>query len=546
MNFDYIVVGGGTAGCVVAARLSERREARVLVVEAGPSARHPLIPVPGASAYVAAAPTLNWHRMTQPQRALYGRSLYLAQGRVIGGSSSINGMVYTRGAACDYAHWEQAGAAGWGYRDVLPYFVKAETYSRGANAWHGASGPLQVKHGSARFGIVDVFLDAVRDAGLPLCDDHNAPEGEGIGLYDWMVGKGRRSSAASAYLRPARRRPNLTVHTGAHATRLRVERSRAVGIEYLHNGTVQSATADAEVVLCGGAINSPQLLMLSGIGPADQLKAIGIDPIIDLPMVGANLSNHLSYKISYRCSAPISAYRLLQPAHGSVELLKYAFARGGFLGDGSAPAGGFYRSSDTVDHADMQIFMVPLILGGLGNGLRALLPTEHGLSFFVNQGRPWSTGSVRLASSDPLMAPLIDPRYLSDPRDLAVLIDGVQRLAALADTHAFKAIGAQQVGDGARGDRAALAEAIRAEAGNHYHVSGTCRIGADAGQSVVDSQLRVHGVSGLRIADASVMPRPINANMAAPVMMIAERAAEFIAGRVVSAPGRLASPARTL
>ena len=531
MKFDYIVVGGGTAGCVVASRLSERQEARVLVVEAGPNDRHPLIPVPGASAYVAAAPMLNWHRMTQPQETLGGRSLYLAQGRVIGGSSSINGMVYTRGAPGDYAEWEKNGAAGWGYDDVLPYFIKAENYSRGANAWHGADGPLKVKHGHSRFRIVDVFLDAVREVGLPLCDDHSAPQAEGIGLYDWMVGNGRRSGAASAYLRPVRRRPNLTIHTGAYATRLLVERGRAVGIEYLRNGRAQRATADGEIILCGGAINSPQLLMLSGIGPADGLKSAGIDPIVDLPMVGANLSNHLSHKISYRCSAPISAYGLLHPASGGIELLKYAFGRSGFLGDGSAPAGGFYRSSDRADRADMQIFMVPLILGGLGNGLRALLPTEHGLTFFINQGRPFSTGVVRLASRDPLAAPLIDPRYLADPRDLAVLIDGVERLAPLTETRAFKEIGAQQVGGTVRADRAAIAQMIRTDAGNHYHVSGTCRIGPDARQGVVDSQLRVHGVSGLRIADASVMPRPINANLAAPVIMIAERAAAFIAGR---------------
>lgn len=532
MNFDYIVVGGGTAGCVVAARLSEQREARVLIVEAGPNDKHPLIPVPGASAYVAAAPGLNWHRMTEPQKALGGRSLYLAQGKVIGGSSSINGMVYTRGAPGDYAEWEKEGASGWGYDDVLPFFVEAEGYSRGANAWHGGNGPLQVEHGRSRLGIVDVFLEAVGEIGLRLSDDLSAPVGEGIGLYDWMVGKGRRSGASSAYLEPARKRRNLTVHTGAHATRLLVERGRAIGIEYLQDGRPQRATADAEIILCGGAINSPQLLMVSGIGPAEHLEAVGISPVLDLPMVGSNLSNHLSYKISYRCSEPISAYSFLRPLRGGIELSKYIFGRGGFLSDGSSPAGGFYRSSDNVDRADMQIFMVPLILGGLGNGFRALLPTEHGLSFFINQGRPFSTGTVRLSSPDPLAPPLIDPGYLTDPRDLPVLVDGIARLMPLAGTRAFRRIGGQRVSERDHDDRAAIEDDIRANAGNHYHVCGTCRIGRDEQKSVVDHHLRVHGLSSLRIADASVMPRPVNANMAAPVIMIAERAAKFIAGRV--------------
>jgi choline dehydrogenase len=528
MEFDYVVVGGGTAGCVVAARLSEHAGARVLLLEAGGHDRHPLIHVPGASAYTAMAPALNWPRMTEPQPALNGRALYLAQGKVIGGSSTINGMVYTRGARGDYAEWVKAGAAGWGYDDVLPYFRKAENYSLGANAWHGADGPLQVQRGRPGLGIVDALLDALREIGLPVSHDLADPDDEGIGLYDWMVGQGRRSSTARAYLHPARARPNLTVETGAHATRLTIERGRATGVEYLRDGRSAHATAAREIILCGGALASPQLLMVSGIGPADHLHAMGIAPVHNLPAVGANLRNHLSYQIDYRCAAPITAFRLFHPGHGAVELLRYIFGRDGFLADGASPLGGFFRSGPRADRPDIQLFTVPLLLGGLGKGMRALLPREHGFSLFINQGMPHSTGTVRLRSADPLAPPLIDPGYLSDPRDLPVLIDAVETLAPLARAEAFRRIGAEPLRPDAHDDRDSIERNIRARAANHFHVAGTCRIGADAQDSVVDGALRVHGIAGLRVADASVMPRLLNANLAAPVIMIGERAADFI------------------
>ena len=529
-GYDFIVVGGGAAGCVVAARLSEDPKARVLLLEAGPRDRNPLIHVPGAAAFTLAAPSLNWSRMTEPQPALGGRALYLAQGRVIGGSSSINGMVYTRAAPADYDDWAEHGAEGWRFEDVLPWFRKAETFSGAARTWRGQDGPLQVRRGEAGLGCVEAFLDGASEIGLPLVEDLNAPGEEGLGLYDWMIGRGRRSSAARAYLAPALRRPNLTVLPEAQATRLLVEKGRATGVEYLHRGARRQASASCEVVLTGGAINSPQLLMLSGIGPADHLRATGIDPVLDAPSVGANLRNHLSYQFSFRCSAPVSAYSYLSPLRGAAELLKYGLGRRGFLAQAAAPAGGFYRSSERAERADMQAFMVPVILGGLGAGLRALLPSEHGLCFFVNQGRPYSSGTVRLRSADPLQAPAIDPGHLSDPRDLEVMIDGVERMSGIGDTAAFRKIGAQRVGGPTAAGRQAIEASIRAEAGQHYHVCGTCSIGRDASGSVVDSRLRLHGVAGLRVADASVMPRLLNANLAAPVMMIAERAAAFIKG----------------
>jgi choline dehydrogenase len=528
MKFDYVVVGGGTAGCVVAARLSERSDTSVLLLEAGGQDRHPLIHVPGASAYTAMAPALNWPRMTEPQPALDGRALYLAQGKVIGGSSTINGMVYTRGARGDYAEWVEAGAAGWGYDDVLPYFRKAENYSLGANEWHGAGGPLQVQRGRPGLGVVDVLLDALREIGLPVSCDLADPDDEGVGIYDWMVGKGRRSSTARAYLHPARARPNLTVETGAHATRLIVEQGRATGVDYLRDGRPARANAAREVILCGGALASPQLLMLSGIGPAGHLHAMGIAPVHDLPMVGANLRNHLSYQIDYRCTAPITGFRFFHAGRGAAQLFRYMFGRDGFLADGASPLGGFFRSGRGVDRADIQLFTVPLLLGGIGKGMRALLPREHGLSLFVNQGMPHSTGTVRLRSADPLAAPLIDPGYLTDPRDLPVLIDAVETLEPLARSEAFRRIGAEPVRPDAHDGQASIERSIRARAGNHFHVAGTCRIGANARDSVVDGELRVHGIAGLRVADAAVMPRLLNANLAAPVIMIGERAADFI------------------
>lgn len=528
MRYDYIVVGGGTAGCVVAARLTEDPHKKVLVLEAGPMDRHPAIGVPGASAFTVAAPGLNWHRMTEPQAELGGRSLYLAQGRVVGGSSSINGMVYTRGAPGDYAEWVREGAEGWSYQDVLPWFRKAATYRSGGGDWHGREGPLQVERSKGYLGIVDSFLAALGEMDMPLTDDLNAGAEEGLGHYDWMVGRGRRSSTARAYIKPARARQNLTLLPEAHSTNLVIEKGRVVGVDFIRGGQKQRAYADVEVILSGGAINSAQLLLLSGVGPADHLRAVGVDPVLDQPMVGANFRNHLSYKISYRCAAPISAYALFNPFRGVAELAKYGAGRG-FLAQGASPAGGFYRSSDKVDRADMQIFMVPLVLGDVGGGFRAMLPKEHGVTFFLNQGRPNSSGTVRLRSADPMDAPAIDPRYLSDPSDLDVLLDGIERMNGIADTPSFRAIGAQNLNPDVLKDRATTAAHVRAAAENHYHVCGTCRIGTDEKTSVVDPRLRVHGLSGLRVADASVMPRMLNANLAAPVVMIGERAAAFIA-----------------
>jgi choline dehydrogenase len=529
-DYDHIVVGAGSAGCIVAARLAEAG-LKVLLLEAGPRDRSPLLAIPGASAFGGAARRFNWSYESEPQPELDGRCLYLSQGRVVGGGSSINGMVYTRGFPHDYDGWRDDGCEGWGFEDVLPWFRRSEANERGASAWHGADGPLQVTRGRSSLEICDRIVEAARQAGYPIVEDFAVPGAEGFGFYDFTISPaGRRVSASAAYLRRAGAGP--VVISGAQVHNVEIENGRACGVAWSVDGVATSARASGEVVLCAGAINSPKLLMLSGVGPADHLRSHGLDVRFDQPRVGRNYQNHIAIKMAFATHRPITGFRYFNPLHGAVETLRYLTSRRGFLSEGSSPAGGFFRSDEALPHADLQLFAPPVVVGLMGKGLAALMPRQHGFTFFVNQGSPASRGEITLRSADPGAAPVIEPRYLSEPSDLEVLVDGVERMRSLAARPALAEVISAELRPGPEAkSRDGIAAYIRRFASNHSHVAGTCRIGRSAEDSVVDPQLRVHGVMGLRVADASVMPRLVNGNTNAPVMMIAERAAAMILGQ---------------
>jgi len=529
LEFDHIVVGAGAAGCLLAARLAERG-LRVLLLEAGPRDRSPILAIPGASAF-AGAKRFNWAYESEPQPELEGRRLYLSQGRVLGGGSSINGMVYTRGFPHDYDGWRDDGCEGWGYADVLPYFRRSEASERGAGPWHGGAGPLAVTKGRSSLDICARILEAADQAGYARIEDFAGPDADGFGYYDFTISQGRRVSSSAAFLRRRDGAPGPTVIVGAEVARVLTENGRAVGVAFAADGMAQTARAAGEVILCAGAINTAKLLMLSGVGPADHLRALGVPVTLDQPQVGRNYQNHLSYKLAYATRRPITGYRYLNPAIGALEAARYLAGRTGFLAEGSSPVGGFFRSDVTLEHPDLQLFSPPVVVGLMGAGMRALLPSEHGFTFFVNQGSPASRGEVTLRTADPRDAPVIEPRYLSEPSDLEALVLGGERLREIAAQPGLAGVISREILPGptvvSRDD---LKADLRRRAGNHFHVAGTCRMGPSGDVSVVDPQLRVHGLPGLRVADASVIPKLVNGNTSAPVMMIAERAAAFIGG----------------
>ncbi len=532
--FDYIIIGGGSAGCTLAGRLSEDPNVTVALLEAGPPDTNILIHVPAGLALLAKTRQANWYLETVPQPGLNGRRGYQPRGKVLGGSSSINAMVYIRGQAADYDGWAAQGNPGWSYDEVLPYFKRAENNERGADAWHGTGGPLNVKDLTSpnRFG--NLFVQAAVQAGLKANPDFNGAQQEGVGAYQVTHKNGERFSAAKAYLTPHLARPNLQVFTGALTTRILLEKKRAVGVEFQHKGQLKQLRATREVLLCAGSLMSPQILMLSGIGPHAHLVENGIATLHDLPGVGQNLQDHPNVVINTR--APKGRDLMGVSLSGMVDAIKGIFEwrrhRTGMLTSNIAEAGGFIKSAPDEPRPDLQLHFVVGIL--VDHGRKTAL--GHGFSCHVCVIRPRSRGSVRLASKNPADAPLIDPNFLADRDDMDRIIRGFRIMRGILKQPALSGYGNKEFAASARAQTdMEIEQFIRDHADTEYHPIGTCRMG-NGPDAVVDAQLRVHGLQGLRVVDASIMPNLTSGNTNAPVIMIAEKAVDMIRADASATP----------
>lgn len=523
--FDYIIVGAGSAGCVLANRLSASGRHRVLLLEAGGKDRNIWIHIPLGYGKLFTNPKVNWLYETEPEAELNGRRIIQPRGKVLGGSSSINGLLYIRGQHEDFDHWRQLGNVGWSFRDVLPYFRRAEDQQRGADDLHGSGGPLAVSDVPDPHPLCEAFIDACEQAGLPRNDDFNGPTQEGAGYFQLNSRNGRRCSTAVGYLRPARHRANLAVVTKAMTARILFDGRRAVGVEYRRDGVLHRAQASGEVIVSGGAINSPQLLQLSGVGPADLLREHGIPIVADMPGVGADLQDHFQVRMSYRCTEPITmndtvnSWRLALLAG-----MRYALSRRGLLAIGAGYAGGFFRTSEAVATPDVQLHFIIFSADKVG----AKLNPFPGFIASVCQLRPESRGVVRIKSADPAAPPAIQPRYLSAARDRDTLISGMQLLRRIMGQSAMTRYIAEERAPGPQCSSAEDLLAYARQTGTTiFHPSSTCRMGPDA-KAVVDERLRVRGLERLRVIDGSVMPTVVSGNTNAAIVMIAEKGADMI------------------
>ncbi len=523
--FDFVIIGAGSAGCVLANRLTESGRYRVLLLEAGGEDRNPWIHIPLGYGKLFTNPKVNWLYTGEPEAATGNRRIAQPRGKVLGGSSSINGLVYIRGQHEDYDHWRSLGNPGWGFADVLPYFRKAEDQQRGADAYHGVGGPLTVSDPSEPHPLCDAYIAAAEQCGYPRNPDFNGARQEGFGYVQVTLRNGRRSSTATGYLRAARRRQNLSVLTRAHATRILFSGKSASGVEYLDRGQICSANACREVILAGGAFNSPQLLQLSGLGPAALLRDFGIGVIADMPGVGANLQDHYNGRMVYRSTEAFTLNDVVNNfGKGVVAALRYIFLRKGFLTMGASYAAGFLRTDPAVSRPDIQAGLMLFSADKAGDDLHRF----SGFSMLVRLLRPESRGTVLIQSADPLRAPAIRPNYLSTPQDREVLLAGFKAVRRIAETPPMSRYVAQEHEPGtACATDAELLDYLRRRGGISYHPVGTCRMGNDAA-AVVDERLRVHGIQGLRVVDASIMPTLVSGNTNAPTIMIAEKGAAMI------------------
>jgi choline dehydrogenase len=524
-SYTHVIVGAGSAGCTLACRLTEDSDARVLLIEAGGEDRNVWIHVPIGYAKLFTDARHNWLYRSEPEPELGGRSVIQPRGKVMGGSSSINGLIYIRGQAEDFDHWRQLGNTGWSFADVLPYFRRAEDQERGEDELHGVGGPLCVRDVSEPHPLCEAFIEACEEAGIPRTEDFNGPTQEGAGYFQLTTRKGRRWSTARGYLAPARNRGNLAVVPNALTTRILFEGRRAVGVEYRKDGVTHTARASGEVILSSGAFNSPQLLQLSGVGPADLLRQHGINVIADMKGVGADLQDHFQARFNYRCSEPITINDMMGSMRGRVAAgLRYALFRKGFLTIGAGYAGAFAKTDPMMATPDVQFHFSLFSADSEGSNLHPW----PGFVVWICQLRPESRGLVRIKSADPAQAPAIQPRYLTAQADRDCIVTGMKFLREVMRKPALARYIEEELGpsENVQSNEDYL-EFARQNGTTGSHQTSTCRMGSDVA-AVVDERLRVRGFQGLRVADASIMPTVVSGNINAACVMIGEKAADMI------------------
>jgi len=525
LEFDYIVVGAGSAGCVLANRLSADGKHSVLLLEAGPKDSNVWIHVPLGYGRLFKEKTVNWMYQTEPEPGLDGRTVFQPRGKVLGGSSSINGLLYVRGQHEDYDRWRQRGNNGWGYDDVLPYFKKAEHQARGADDFHGVGGPLPVSELSHADPLSAAFIEAAAETGIPKNADFNGATQEGAGYFQTTTRHGRRASTAVAYLRPAKSRTNLHIETAALAQRILFEGRRAVAVEYRKDGALRTARARKEILVCSGAYNSPQLLQLSGVGPAELLRRHGIDVVLDAAGVGSDLQDHLQVRVVMRCTQRITLNDVVNsPARKVLAGLRYAAFRTGPLSIAAGTSGAFFKTSPRLSTPDVQIHFLPFSTDRMGEKLHSF----SGFSASVCQLRPESRGSLRIRSADPAAPPEIRINYLATEVDRTTNVEGLKILRKILQARALKPYVVDEVDPGAKvSTDDELLNYCRQRGSTIYHPTSTCRMGSDP-LAVVDQRLRVRGLEALRVVDGSVMPDLVSGNTNAVIIMIAEKASDMI------------------